>query len=484
MGLILSYMFQSAIVMTCLYLCYKRFVASNTFHAVNRIALLAIYAISLTMPAFIPMFTYGEASGVTGFNIDQIVAVPVNAEAEAADARIWFYRILLWTYIAGVSAMLVRCILGLMRMLCIISRGKASQRDGYTLIVSSEASGPFSWMNYVVVRPDDCDDDLDLVINHELAHVGLRHSIDLILSQLTLTLQWFSPAAWLMDRELRNVHEYQVDNRVCSTSPYRYRMMLVKKTVGPSFPTFADSLNHSQLKNRLTMMISKKSRPAQRVAYLTLPAAAVVAFVALCFPVVASVTDTLRQATVSTGHLDASASPASTAEAADALPSDSKAPACFLNDKLYKGAISDINPTDIASMTVIKDDPAYPDGKVMIYTKDNNTTEGNTTVAATAEKLAEYKGGTSALMKALAQSLSFPKDAPANMTDVRVVVQFTVNTDGTLSDAKILRGSDFAPFNEQALKAVESTSGNWIPAYDNGQPIATSYVIPVQFKAE
>lgn len=423
MGLMVSYMVQSAFVMTCLYLCYKWLMASNTFHAANRAALLAIYAAAWCLPALLPMFVSAGASEAMAVAIDGIVAIPGLANAEDAAVSVSVYRSLLWVYIAGVSVMIMRCVFGLAHMWRIIRRGTATRRDGHTIVVNAEAPGPFSWMNYVVVRPDDCDDDLDLVINHERAHIHLWHCIDLIISQLSLALQWFSPAAWLMDRELRNVHEYQVDNKVSPTAPYRYQMMLIKKTVGSSFPTFADSLNHSQLKNRLTMMISKESKPAHRAAYLALPAAAALALAALGVPAVASVTDSLGKASISS---------------------------------------------------------RVPDSKV----SDEHAIKSNKPEDAAAEKIAEYKGGVGQLMKDLAQSISYPKDAPADMTDVRVIVQFTVETDGTLSDMKILRGSDFAPFNEEALKAVMSTSGNWIPAYRDGQPLPTKFTLPVQFKAE
>jgi beta-lactamase regulating signal transducer with metallopeptidase domain len=67
-----------------------------------------------------------------------------------------------------------------------------------------------------------------MVMAHEKAHLRLLHWLDLIPAQLTVVLQWFSPAAWLMMRELRDVHEFRVDELVAGDDPAEYQMMLIR----------------------------------------------------------------------------------------------------------------------------------------------------------------------------------------------------------------------------------------------------------------
>ena len=97
------------------------------------------------------------------------------------------------------------------------------------------------------------------------------HSIDVLLINLVCALQWFNPAAWLMRKNLKEIHEYEADAATLQSgiSLKSYQDLLIKKAVGTSGHSIANSLNHSSLKNRLTMMYLKKScvRSALKALY-------------------------------------------------------------------------------------------------------------------------------------------------------------------------------------------------------------------------
>ena len=87
-------------------------------------------------------------------------------------------------------------------------------------------------------------------------------------------LQWFNPAVWLLRRELREVHEYEADAAVLAAGAdaRAYQMLLIKEAAGGRWYSVANSFNHSKLKNRITMMLRKRSsRWAGARALLLLP---------------------------------------------------------------------------------------------------------------------------------------------------------------------------------------------------------------------
>ena len=92
------------------------------------------------------------------------------------------------------------------------------------------------------------------------------------MAQLVAVFQWYNPAAWLMREELKAVHEYQADSGVISSgvNPREYQMLLIKKAVGARFPSLANSLNHSKLKKRITMMYNPKTSASRRLRVLAL----------------------------------------------------------------------------------------------------------------------------------------------------------------------------------------------------------------------
>lgn len=65
---------------------------------------------------------------------------------------------------------------------------------------------------------------------HEQMHLHYHHTADLLWMQAIIVLHWFNPAAWLLMRELREVHEFEADNGVLlhGIDATQYQLLLVK----------------------------------------------------------------------------------------------------------------------------------------------------------------------------------------------------------------------------------------------------------------
>lgn len=96
------------------------------------------------------------------------------------------------------------------------------------------------------------------------------------------------------------------------------------------------------------------------------------------------------------------------------------------------------------------------------------------------ETPAEFPGGIPALMQWLCMNIRYPEDAQKNDTQGRVIVRFVVDTDGSVSDATVVKGVSESLDNE-AIRVVESMP-KWKPAENNGEKVASYYNIPISFK--
>ena len=499
MGHFFSYMIQVCLVMTLLYLVYKWIMATTTFHSLNRILLLGIYVLSWILPALPVLVKTVSQDSVVEVGLPVLVTLAGDAVYPAERGIDWM-RIVLWLYVSGVLLSVLFTLVGIIRMARVIASGRHVAKDNYTEVVTSSAPGPFSWGRYVILRPEDLDESYDMIVAHETMHLRLRHWLDLIPAQLTAILQWFSPAAWLLMRELKVLHEFQVDCAVGGQDPVRYQFMLLKKTAGSSFPVFADSLHHkSLLKKRIIMMNDKKTNPSCRVAVLALPAMAALAVMTLSQPAVADVVSRISSTTLSdvptdkvrtevaadnAGDVDKAAETTNSTQTKDKVGL-----AYFIDGKLFEGSLQDIDPSDIASMTILKDDPAYPLGKVMIETVAAAKAAGHEItyrqhdengIYLAPSRIAEYKGGSDAFRQYCNDNVKYPADAPALEKPARVIVQFTIGTKGEVSDTKIMRSCG-EPFDSEAIRVVQGTSGQWIPAENDGKPVLSRFTIPITF---
>ena len=96
----------------------------------------------------------------------------------------------------------------------------------------------------------------------------------------------------------------------------------------------------------------------------------------------------------------------------------------------------------------------------------------------TSEIMPKYKGDLSAFLE---KNLHLPKDAQSQgAKPKKVFVGFTVNTDGSLSDIKVVKGLGQG-YDEEAVRVMQLTSGNWQHGKQNGKNVKVRFTQPVDF---
>ena len=93
----------------------------------------------------------------------------------------------------------------------------------------------------------------------------------------------------------------------------------------------------------------------------------------------------------------------------------------------------------------------------------------------------KFPGGAVELMKWLTKNLRYPYDAQKNKKEGKVVVQFIVNKDGTMSDLKVVKSAQYASLDREALRVIRMMP-KWTPGVQNDKPCRTMVCIPVVFK--
>ena len=103
------------------------------------------------------------------------------------------------------------------------------------------------------------------------------------------------------------------------------------------------------------------------------------------------------------------------------------------------------------------------------------------TVYQSVEEQPEFPGGMKALMKYLADNVKYPRVSRDNKSQGRSTVRFTVNADGSISDAEIVRSTGDMYLDREALRVI-SEMPKWKPGKQNGKPVRVKFVLPVGFR--
>ena len=95
------------------------------------------------------------------------------------------------------------------------------------------------------------------------------------------------------------------------------------------------------------------------------------------------------------------------------------------------------------------------------------------------EKKPEFPGGQTALERFIKNHLRHPVSVRESNLNGRVVCEFIVNKDGSISDIEVVR-SNYSAMNDEVVRMLQEMP-RWEPATSNGEPVSARYVLPVQF---
>lgn len=98
------------------------------------------------------------------------------------------------------------------------------------------------------------------------------------------------------------------------------------------------------------------------------------------------------------------------------------------------------------------------------------------------EQMPSFPGGMSALMSWLSQNIKYPVIAAENGVKGRVIVQFVVEKDGSITDVQVVKSVD-PSLDKEASRVIKSMP-HWIPGRQNGSPVRVRYTVPVTFKLQ
>lgn len=441
MGTFLTYTFVSGLFLLAGYLIYKWLLSQENQPGFNRAIILSIYLVSLVI---VPLMQTDIFSPHTGAQIQSVdIRLTPTAIGPSRQASAWPW-ILAGVYLAGVIAMILWTLATFVRLLRIVKSGERIPREGYVIVLVDDNNlAPFSWGRYIVMSRRDYSEASTMILRHELAHIRGRHLFDLLLAQAVCIIIWYNPASWLMLQEMKSVHEYEADAMVLSSGIVArdYQLLLIKKAVGERFPSLANSLNHSKLKKRITMMQKFQTSPWRRLRALALLPAALTAASVINIPAVAGGIESVSEA-------------------------DYNFPQTESKVTHYH-----------ATMKAVSAEKANTQKQKTATTAKTSSSKKQ----AAAEKIAEFPGGMNALMQWLITNIRFPESQRNVDTGKknRVVVSFTIDTNGKVKNPEILKGVNEA-FNSEALRVVNSMP-DWTPATVNGKPTESTYTLPINF---
>lgn len=265
MELTINYLVKSGLCLLALYPFYYAVLRNEPGFGLNRLYLLLAPAVALALPFTPwPSFLSTDALVAEAFPSIQLPDLVVTAYGSPNTAATYkslltLPNILTGAYIAGMLLLLFRLISQLLHVNRLISSGSRLQTApaDATLIQTNSHHPTFAFLHYIFLseQPHLSAPEKKQVLAHELAHVKLLHTWDILYYEVLTALLWFNPMVWLLKNELRDVHEFQADARVISQHEARqYSALLAKEVLFKTGVPVGSYFREPQVFKRLQML--------------------------------------------------------------------------------------------------------------------------------------------------------------------------------------------------------------------------------------
>lgn len=276
----LLFLFKSTVIFSVLYLAFRILMSRETFFRLNRITLLTIILATVCIPlAKLPTENHPVMSVMFNpTNMGDLVvrqSSPISNEISFSGSggtkEVQTYNIslrsaIMIVYITGLLISLLFFAHGILSVLRIIKNARTVRWNGVDLYVTDKDIPAFSFKKCILISQRDMEDNdnSESIVAHEMSHIRLGHFYDLMIIELVKIIYWFNPFLFRMNRDLKDIHEFQADEDTLRSGidSTRYQMLIIQKCVGHQAFALANSFNHCQIKLRIHMMNKPKTSKA------------------------------------------------------------------------------------------------------------------------------------------------------------------------------------------------------------------------------
>jgi len=521
----LLYIIKAALSLAGLYIVYLLFLGRDTLYERNRFFILFSVFASLIFPLIVietrqPFDIQFFGKDLTGFTVENNPDMLVNPAETRSPERI--YSLLLNIYFTGLIFFIIRIFAELFSLICLILRQK--NREDNIIRLRNHRNAGFSAFGYIFIDGRLSPDIARHIINHEQKHLKNLHFLDILLIEFIKAVQWFNPFVYLIDKSLREVHEFQADEECLNSgiTIRRYQGLLLNQVFRTNIFSVSDGFsNPTIIKKRIIMMTRKRSGVlANLKMLLTLP---VIIFLLLSFSTASSVemladyasppflhetyqsllpppvtddthiksntvtvtapvsSELQKERYVITEDMDAEALRivSSMAELKTGYPGGTEESVSYMVPVTFTQIINEAShpspappPPPVTGITNLP-------GESVITGQDPGQTSMEFTPSLLAEQMPVYPGGDAALLKYISRNSIYPGEAKISGKEGRVIVRFCVTETGDVDLVSVIKSVD-PDLDAEAVRVVSTLSG-FRPAMQGGKPVPVWYSVPITF---
>jgi len=281
MNNIFAYLLELNIALVILFVAYKIFFEKDKNFIIRRIYLMGVIILPFLLP-LMPQAVRMPVSGIAPISINiEGVTVLGSGVVQEGSTFFSFGNIVISIYLLILAFGLMKLLIQLGSIIRAIYISDKMEIRGTTLL-SNPKFHASSFFNYIFIDPAASkEDSFDHILEHESLHKREWHSIDRILVELFVMINWFNPVAWMFRKSVIENLEYLADSAVLrkGTDPMQYQLSILNQYIGSA--SISNQFSN-QIKNRITMLNKNYKLGSRWKLTLLIPLTAIALFFVSC----------------------------------------------------------------------------------------------------------------------------------------------------------------------------------------------------------
>lgn len=530
MSSLLLYLIQASLSISVFYLAYEILFKHEAYFKFIRYYFILAIITSTILP--LTHFSIGDfvtnqddyiisiapVHDMLTFTLDEVI-ITANDNEIVKESAITFAKIaniFLIIYILGVVLTAVILVYRLLHLAWLVINNR-DENHGRIKIIHLHDSPVFSFFNIVFMDKDWylSNRDSDKILAHESIHISQKHTLDILIIELLLVIQWFNPFVYLIRKRIKENHEFLADNSVIDkySDSMEYYKLLVENSTNIRTNILTLNFSYSLLKRRLFMISRTKSPGLFALKMLGV----VIALSMVVYACSGPIEEQLSVDNIKSADNVKKVEPINAEFDIDSIyvatlwnPDKPEITFTVTIGKAYNTRLDVFNSKNQLVQTLMEGE--FEKGSYLITWKPENNNripadsytykfmademliDGKFTygdqlelpippkssdVFTVVEVMPKYPGGNKELMTYIANNVKYPEEAKKNKIQGRVFVSFVVEKDGSIGDVKVLRGIG-GGCDEESIRVVENMP-NWVPGMQRGKAVRVAYNLPIKF---
>ncbi len=283
----LIYAIEASLIINIFHLFYKAVYYKLTYFVWNRYFLQTSIVVAFILPLLnlsffdIDLPTLIEKKSILQITAEGLVykIAPDGRFADTVDYVINMFRFINWKiiftliYLYGAIRFTIALAENLFSLKKLRQKSKLIENNNlYKLFLSEQNTACFSFFNYIFINKSYTnlpEIEQQQILEHEKLHCQQKHSFDILMIEIVSIFLWFNPWITKLKNDIKENHEFIVDNILTRTmSSYNYSN-LIMKTAGKKVFSIVNAFANSQIYSRIKLLslpVKEKIRKFRFVA--------------------------------------------------------------------------------------------------------------------------------------------------------------------------------------------------------------------------